>query len=174
MRAIVGLLLVAGLAVGAYYLWSSPQVRELFQPAGTSDEDPLAFLKEERSDLRSESRRAEPEKPSKSSRAAKTGDRGPATPPSVAQEATPSSPETPPLESNQQIARILIGILKAKGLASEISLSVTDSQIIVFGEVESKEEKEQILEVLNLGRGSRVLDHRQLTIASNPASGGSD
>jgi len=163
MRAIVGLLLVAGLAVGAYYLWSSPQVRELFQPAGTSDEDPLAFLKEERSDLRSESRRA-----------AKTGGRGLATTPGVVKEAPSASPETPPLESNQQIARTLIGILKAKGLASEISLSVTDSQVTVHGEVESKEKKEQILEVLNLGRGSRVLDHRQLTIASNPASGGSD
>jgi len=66
--------------------------------------------------------------------------------------------------SNIQTARILIQILKAKDLVSGISLNVSDDAVEVFGEVDSRERKQDILAILEKGRGARELRSDQLRI----------
>jgi hypothetical protein len=62
---------------------------------------------------------------------------------------------------NQQLARILLQIMAARGLASGISLTVTDNTIEVNGETTSLENRRAILEILENGRASRqiIADH---------------
>ena len=155
-RLITGLFVALGLSAGVYYLWSTPRIQELFRPATTRREDPLAFLKEEaesvaRPDIPT------PEKPRKKQVVPR--EKGRVTDTTSEQEVDMSSSER-----DHEVARTLIGILKAKGLADHISLSVTRSRLYVYGEVRSDEEKQRILEVLNLGRGDRKLDDSQFTV----------
>ena len=114
MRVFVTLVLAALLVAGGYFLYTSPRIQELLQPSPEKSEDPLKFLKEEPAG--SSPRRERPRRSRQRS-----------SPPSHSEE-PPPAPETvsEPAVPNPEVASVLLGILRARGLAQGITLGVSD------------------------------------------------
>lgn len=68
--------------------------------------------------------------------------------------------------SNGEVSRILLQILAARKLADGISLSVTDREIIVYGNVTSEEDLDRIVDILDRGRESRTINLQFVTRAN--------
>ncbi len=69
---------------------------------------------------------------------------------------------------NKELASTLLGILRARRLASGISLRVSDEVLGVVGRVDGEKTRQDILDVLEKGRGPRRLDSSLLTVSSSP------
>lgn len=144
VERILILTLLLGVALGAYFLYRSPQIQELIQPPNSVpakvDLPPAPPVK-----------RPEPTPRSQ-----------PATPSRSGGQTSPA--ETESQVPNREVARVLLQILAARGLAGSINLSVTDERIEVLGEVESQQERATVLEVLEKGRESRQIVADQLVV----------
>lgn len=176
VRWIVWLLLIVCLAAGGYFVYREPRVQELFRPIPAPGEGPRRTVPAKLSpEIETE--------PDTSARPAgeSGGPEGEASPETVPkapaeQEPAPASPDQSPWNSmtpdhvsqpgppNRETARVLLGILKAQGLAYGISLTVSDEVLGVQGEVSSEEDKTRIIEILEKGRGHRRLETSQLKI----------
>jgi len=77
-----------------------------------------------------------------------------------------SAQEVPPL-ANDIFSSTILGILAARGLASGISLSVTDDAIEARGRVDDVETRRKILNVLEKARGHRSLDSSWLVVTGS-------
>ncbi|GAB4229652.1 MAG: hypothetical protein Kow00109_01010 [Acidobacteriota bacterium] len=157
------LFMVAAGAAFAYWsgCWNDPRVRSLVVSRGTDRaEAPLRFLEK---------------LPSPGPPPRRPADREKAPP--RARSTAPSEPEPPrPSEANQVpnavVARTLLQILRAQGLASGISLAVTDTEVQVYGAVPSAERLRRIVAVLERGREARRINVDAVTI--EPGSPGGD
>ena len=153
----------------------TPSGREFFL-GSESKEDPLAFL-EESSETFPYKKYEEPVEPGRSNERPEPKQPGrpapqvtpkapkPQEPPKAA--VSPEEAEPVPVEPgipNQDLARLLLGILRARNLAEGISLGVANDSLSVIGEVESEEVRNQILEILENGRGARQLDATELRV----------
>lgn len=153
MRYAVTIIVLGTVAVGGYWLFQSEPVRSLFETGSQKKRDPLDFLDEPREII---TPREEPkaESPRRSRQPSPTPAR-PGSPRPI--EPADRRPSTPPDVPNHQVTRVLLGILKAEGLAYGISLSVNDREVLVDGEVDSQEERKRIIQILDRGRGRREL-----------------
>ncbi len=154
MRYLATLFFIALLATGGYYLYQSEAVSDLLGPPAEKPEDPLSFLTEGDPVISPK----EPEKPSRSRRRRPSAARPTAAP--VESPAVSGPPAVP----NADVSSALLGILRARGLAYGISLSVTDDKVEVVGEVDSQDARQRILDVIEKGRGRRTLVADQLTV----------
>lgn len=157
-----GFLLFLMLFLGgtAYILYhSSPKLRSLFVPR-QEVENPLAFL-EELPPLSPQARN-ENTPPSPQVRTPETIQ---LPPPAPAEPDRPSRVNTVP---NEEVARVLMQILQAKGLASGLTLAVSDEEIQVGGQVDSPEARESILRILEQGREARRLEATRLHVRTAP------
>lgn len=159
-KFLISLIVLLALAAGGYALYSRPEIRALFESAEKQG-DPLDFLE----DLPEVTPKPPPQKqPSASERQApNTTERAPSRegPLPSGQEAAPDVQNQVP---NDEVAHVMMAILAAKKLGRHLSISVTDDQIIVYGEVDSAQEKQQIREILEKGRETREVNTDHLTI----------
>ena len=65
---------------------------------------------------------------------------------------------------NEQLRKVLMQIFAAKKLAEGVSLSVTDDEVSLAGEVASAEERKQILDIVDKGREARRIDGQYLKV----------
>jgi hypothetical protein len=72
----------------------------------------------------------------------------------------PHTNQTP----NETVSRVLMQVLAAKGLARGISLEVSDESIAIFGEVDSDDKRQRIINVVEKGREGRHLDASRLIV----------
>lgn len=157
MRVLRYALVILVLAGALYGIYRMPAVNVLFKPVEKND-DPLGFLR----DLPEPEPRPVPEKsPSRKSGSAQA---------SSTSNGASSEPQTAELPENQvpnsEVSRILIQILKARGLADGISISVTDQDVLLYGKVDSQEILNQIVEIANKAREYRSVNAESVTIAS--------
>lgn len=161
--------------VAGYFLLQTPSGREFFL-GSESKEDPLAFL-EETSETFPYRKYEEPAEPDRGDERSEPKRPGRAAPPVTQKAPKPQEPPktaAPPGEvepvsvepaiPNQDLARLLLGILRARNLAEGISLGVANDSLSVIGEVESEEVRNQILEILENGRGARRLEAAELRV----------
>lgn len=156
-RWILGAAVLVAAAALALVAWQDPRVQSLFAPAVTK-EDPLQFL-----------RNIEiPETPHASNESPRSS---PGTTESAA--ATPADPPLREAPANQvanaEVASVLIQILKARKLAAGISLSVTDTEVAVYGTVAGRQQLDEIAAILEKGREARALNLSEITIRSEEA-----
>lgn len=155
MRFFFLILLVALLLAGGYYLYEQPRVKQLFSES-KKVKDPLAFLEE--------LPKLSPQKP----KPAEKKTPRPATLPAPDVPREPEEAEPVPEVENQvpndQVARTLLQILAAKGLAGGISLSVSDERVEIYGEVPSEEAKAALLRIVDAGRESRKISTDHLVV----------
>lgn len=167
------IILCAILVVLGYVLHQDPRVAELFSTSSSNKVRPAPSIPRStgrelsRESIQEEGQAASPEldgplRPEP--RPDPTQASGPAEPKQVEQGSSAN-----PLTAGQ-LARVLIGILRAKGLADGISLSISEDTLSVAGEVDSSERRMQIIEVLEAGRGQRRLDTSDLVVAGKPRS----
>ena len=150
--ATAGVILGGLLAASIYFLSDHPRVQSLFE-SGPPREDPLGYL-----DRLPEPKVPPPPAPRKTPRK-------PAEP--VAQPEPQAEPDA--IENtvpNKELGRVLMQILAAKKLADGIALSITDEAVVVYGEVSSAAQLEEILAVVEGGRESRKADVSHVTVAS--------
>ncbi len=144
---LLGLLIVGGLVWFGYRQYQDPRVRGLFGPT-PKRRPPAAALpardSSEDSTFSSHRRNAKQERVPQGSKR---------QPPQ----------EVPPL-ANDTFSSTILGILAARGLASGISLSVTDDTIEARGKVDDVEKRREILNVLEKARGHRSLDSSWLVV----------
>ncbi len=143
---------VALLALGGYWLWQDPRVRDLFRPIPPASERP---------------RPAPSRPPAKES--PRAGGAETETPAETGQErVAPQRSETEIREvaqaPNEQVSRVLMQILAARRLSDGISLGVSDEKIVVSGEVDSEEKRRQVLSILDRGREARRVDDSGLSV----------
>ncbi|HRR56335.1 MAG TPA: hypothetical protein P5057_05170 [Acidobacteriota bacterium] len=69
---------------------------------------------------------------------------------------------------NSVVAKTLLQILQAQGLADGISLAVSDQEIKVFGEVRDRATLDRIVSVLERGRETRRIDLEAIAITGSP------
>ena len=152
MRYLAKWALGAAILVAAYAVYQRPEIQELFtEPAAGND--PLAFL-ENLPEITPEPQPKAERRPSAArSRALSTS-----------AEDTEESEEYRNQIPNQQLARVLMQILGAKKLAAGVSLSVTDEKVSVVGEVDSEEQRRQILDIVDRGREARRVDGHLLKV----------
>ena len=151
MKLLAAILIILLLA-GAYYAYQRPEIRALFE-ANKKPEKPLDFL----NNLPDVNSRPIKKKPPVHR----------APPRAVEEPVIEEMDESSPVQNqipNLETARVLMQILRAKGLASGISINVTDDSINVFGKVDSEAQKQQILDVLEKGRESRTIKATELVI----------
>jgi hypothetical protein len=143
VRSVV--LVFLGLAIIAALLFHrSPEVRELVAPRKQTRENPLDFL--EREDPYRRPAEQVPASPEPSRPAQKTAPAAQETPPAAEQgEQMPAD----------ELSRVLLQILAARRLAGGVSIMVDEESIEVNGEVDSQEKRQQILQIVNSGRGAR-------------------
>lgn len=67
---------------------------------------------------------------------------------------------------NEEVSRTVLQILAARKLADGISLSVTDREIILYGQVRSESDLSKIVEILERARESRRI-HLEHVIRGN-------
>jgi hypothetical protein len=153
---LAGLAVVAG--VGGYLIWQDPRVKSLLGPS-VSREDPLKFLRDVQVP-EPPPRRAEPARPVRKPEPGRNG--------TGLDDAQQSDPVSGPAALNQvpnpEVARVLIQILKARNLTSGISLSVTDTEIAVFGRVPDEAHLNEIREILEKGREARRVNLSQVQV----------
>ncbi len=150
---LIGLLVLGG---AAYALYQRPEIRALFEPAERKG-DALDFLK----DLPEISPPPPKEKaPTRSNRRTPT----PSASPSASPANQPSAPAVHNQVPNDEVAHVMMAILAAKKLGRHLSISVTDDRIIIYGEVGSEEEKQQIRDILEKGRETRRVDTEHLVV----------
>lgn len=148
-----------GLAALIAAAWQEPRIRALFTSA-PARKDPLAFLRNVRV----------PDPPPAREKPA-PGARRQTHPPDVPPPpAGNPGPEPAPVVANQvpnpEVARVLMQILRARKLASGISLSVSDTEIAVHGSVASQEQLDQIVAIIEKGRETRRLDLSRVQIGT--------
>lgn len=144
------------LAVGGILYLRAPH---LFERAKRS-EDPLKFLQ----DL-PEVGKPEYQAPARSRRKPARHPNEFAPPDPDKEPKSQASESPPPQVDNAEVQRVLLQIMAAQGLAKGISLSVTDTQIVVAGTVESESRRERILELLDKGRERRRISAEDLIVA---------
>jgi hypothetical protein len=157
MRVAGKLVLIAVLLGAGYYVYQRPEIQELFRQSNREG-DPLAFLE----DLPEINPRPVAKRSEKPRRLTPVVAAEPA--PEAEMEQPEPSPEYTNQVANDQLRKVLMQILAAKKLTKGISLAVTDSAIIVTGEVESSEKRKQILDVIDRGREARRLEDQHLTV----------
>ncbi len=156
-----GLFLIVGTVAAGYFLLQTPQGQKLLRSRPERTEDPLAFLEEKSKSFPYK----EPDQPAD----AKTEPQLPSRPASQARLPETGTEKTGPMASqpavpNEEVSRVLFGILRARNLASGISLSVSNDTLGVIGAVDSMDKKRQIIEILEKGRGIRRLDASLLEV----------
>lgn len=144
--------------------WEDPRVRSLFgSDRSDRTERPLRFLEDLPAPVQP------PEQPIGRQRSAPSRETRP-SPVRQRPETAPGTNQVP----NAVVARTLLQILRAKGLASGISLAVTDGEVQVYGTVPSEERLREILAVLEQGRETRRINTDGVTIeATIPEEGSS-
>lgn len=148
------LLLVAG---AAYWAYQDPKVRSLFSTSSEKPEDPLDFL-EDLPEIQPT------QEPLPSDRATT---RRQAPEPPAQQESQAAQPVAPQNQvPNDEVARVLVQILTAKGLASGVNLAVTDEAVVLTGEVASQDRRQAIIDTVEKGREAREIDASGLTVAA--------
>jgi hypothetical protein len=158
MKVLVTVLVIV-LFVGGYYAYQTPKIKALFVSSEKA-EDPLDFL----DDLPEVNPRPAPDKNPKKERKYYAGDYEPdfSDPETETEEVEPIQNQT----SNQETSRILMQILKAKGLANGISIAAGDDKIMVFGTVKSERVRQEILDVIDKGRGARQIEAGELRVGN--------
>lgn len=166
MRTGIALLIAFLIVVaGAGYLaWRQlPQVRELFESSGAEREDPLAFLKEEDKELAEARARKEAE-----AKAEKERKRASSSPRSASKGAESGAGPQPvpakPLVPNADVARVLRGVLGAKRIGQNVQILVSDAKVELIGEVDSEEERREILRLVEKARETRTVDASALKV----------
>jgi hypothetical protein len=156
-----GKLLLIGMVLGGgYTLYRQPPIQDLIKPAAKTD-DPLKFLERE-VPVNPRVRREE----SSASEAAKLAPGG--QNPDERKKRQDSDPVSGP--SNQEISRVLLGVLRAKGLGRGISIAVSDTEVIIGGLADSAGEREQMIRIVEKGRGHRNIDASSLRVHPRPES----
>ncbi|HLV01040.1 MAG TPA: hypothetical protein VKZ59_07220 [Acidobacteriota bacterium] len=145
------LLLLIG---GAYWAYQDPKVRSLFATSSERPENPLDFLE----DLPEITPRPEATSRNRSS----AGRRAPAQ--ASQSQASEQQPQPENQVANEEVARVMMQILAAKGLASGINLAVTDEKVILSGEVFSQEQRQAIIDTVQKGREARQVDASGLKV----------
>jgi hypothetical protein len=156
MRLPLGIVVGLFLAGLAYVAYQRPEIRVLFEPS-TTPENPLEFLE------RLPEVRAPEASPPDADATRPAGDR------SGAEAASPPEPDRPIPEAvnqipNEEVSRVLMQILAARNLARSISISVTDREVAISGEVNSPEERVQILDIVERGREARRINSENLVL----------
>jgi hypothetical protein len=152
---LIALPIATVLIVAGVYLYRHPQVRDLF---GVGSDSGVA------SPIKSVWKKSAP---------VKTTKRTPSQAETVNSKVRPREPtssvepkdeavqqELPAAENrvpNPILARTILQILRAKGLAEGISISVTDHRIVVAGFAKTEEARSQTLDVIEKARESRVV-----------------
>jgi hypothetical protein len=72
-----------------------------------------------------------------------------------------------PALANDTFLSTILSILSFRGLASGISLSVTDDVVEVRGKVDDVKKQREILNILEKARGHRNLDSSQLVVTGS-------
>ena len=152
---------LGGIVVGGYFLFQSPQLRELLSSRGqrpAASPRPVAVRP---SPLRSSS-------PSRDSPPTSRPEKPPQEVAQPPEEPSQQREEPQPTVQNQipnrQLASTLLQIMAARGLAYGVSLSVTDERIEINGETDSEESRAAILEIIEKGRESRKIVIQQFTV----------
>jgi len=152
---------LGGIVVGGYFLFQSPQLRELL---GSREQRPAA------------SPRPAPARPSPLRSSSPSRDSPPSSRPEKPTKAVVQPPEEPSQQPeepqptiqnqipNRQLASTLLQIMAARSLAYGVSLSVTDETIEINGETDSEESRAAILEIIEKGRESRKIVIQQLAV----------
>lgn len=142
-------ILAAILVVGGYAFYRSPQGQEIFTRPDR-EESPLEFLERlpeiEPMEPKPQRNRqdAAPERQSQD----------------VAEPAAPYRNRVP----NSEVASTVMQILAARGLASGVSVSASDTRVEVSGTVKSRADREQILDILEKAREARRIDAAALVV----------
>lgn len=139
--------------------WQEPRIRALFS-SSPAKKDPLAFLRD-----------VTVPDPLPAQETPVSGDHRPTQPTDAPPPASGKpAPEPAAVASNQmpnpEVARVLIQVLRARKLASGISLSVSDTEIAVHGSVPSQEHLDQIMAILEKGREARRVDLTRVQIGT--------
>jgi hypothetical protein len=153
------------LTVAGVYLYRHPQVRDLFGVGGDSG---VALP------IKSVWKKSAP---------VKTTERSPAKTETVSSKVQPPEPTSsvdstdqaaqkqPPAAENRVpnpiLARTILQILRAKGLAEGISISVTDQRIGVAGFAKTEEARSQTLDVVEKAREARVVEASNFILQPN-------
>lgn len=139
------------LLVGGYAFYRSPQGQEIFTRPDR-DENPLEFL-ENLPEI-------EPIEPRPESQRPRRGPTAGQQPQDDAEPAAPYRNRVP----NPEVASTVMQILAARGLASGVSISVSDTHVEVSGTVPSRTARKQILDVLEKAREARQIDAAALVV----------
>lgn len=67
---------------------------------------------------------------------------------------------------NEEVAKVLLQILRAKKLADGISLGVSDTEVTLSGLAKTQEQFEQIVRTVEKGRENRTINTSRLTVAA--------
>lgn len=147
MRLVWVAVLVVFVAAGSYYIYQTPQVRQLLKPA-SKPQKPLEFLE-----------RRPGSRPEKDSTRAK--------PVPAETNIQPDEEIVPPAapQSDQELLRLILRILAAKRLSDGVSVSAHQGKIAIHGAVESARKREAILRIAKAVCAGRELDTTGLSVA---------
>lgn len=67
---------------------------------------------------------------------------------------------------NEEVAKVLMQILRAKKLADGISLGVSDTQVTISGSVKNREQFDQIVRTVDKGRENREINTSRLSVSA--------
>jgi hypothetical protein len=163
-KLLILLMLTLAFGAGGYELYQQPEIRVLFQ-ASQQKGDPLEFLE----NLPKVSPKPPPPKlPSRMQRPAQNP---PAASSPASREVQAPDPDVHNQVPNDEVARAMLGILAARKLGRHLSVTVTDKEITVYGEVGSAEERQQIRDILEKGREMRRVNVENLTVGAADAGG---
>jgi hypothetical protein len=154
-------ILALALAGAVWIVSRQPEIRVLFDST-TPSENPLDFL-DRLPELRAP-QETPPPVPG-TPRAAGAGRDREAEEAPIRPEDDPA-PEVVNQVANDEVARVLMRILAARGLADGISIAVTDREVAIHGAVSTSEQRDQILEVVEGGREARRIGAENLTVRS--------
>lgn len=156
------LAIVLAVGVGGYALYQRPEIRELFQTSEPK-RAPLDFLENlPKVSPKPPAPKPPPRSQSREQDSTASSKAGAAETPPAAQSVRNQVP-------NDEVAHVLLGILAAKKLGRYLSLTVTDDEIVVYGEVASDAEKRQIRDILDKGRETRRINLEHLTVRGTEA-----
>jgi len=151
--------MVAALGIAGYFIYQQPEVKVLFQPAKAPPKDPLSFLKKlPEIHPPTPTPRRKPVRPSTTPSAAVDTTEAPAFPADAEAPEAAGEPSAANQVPNDELARLLLQVLAAKRLVTGISIGVSDTEVLVHGEVASQERLDEIRRLLEKGRESRTLN----------------
>lgn len=144
-------ILAAILVVGGYAFYRSPQGQEIFTRPDR-EESPLEFL-ERLPDIEPIETKPQPLRNRQDAVPDRQSQR-------AAEPAAPYRNRVP----NSEVASTVMQILAARGLASGVSVSASDTRVEVSGTVKSRADREQILDILEKAREARRIDAAALVV----------